>query len=75
MAGEAQVGLVKAAGPSLARSGGARATFAENVWIAGNLRCFAGLLAAQGEDGLRIRAYRNVANRIDAMDRPVARDP
>lgn len=71
MAAEVQAGRGKAAGPSVARGGGARATLAENGWIAGNLRSFADLLAAQGEDGFRIRAFRNAADRIDAMDRPL----
>lgn len=70
MAGEPQDGR-GAAEASVARSGGARSTLAENGWIAGNLRSFADLLAAQGEDGFRIRAYRNAADRIDAMDRPL----
>ena len=61
----------KGAGPSIGRRGGARSALLENGRIAGNLRAFADLLAAQGEDGFRIRAYRMAAGKIEAMDRPL----
>ncbi len=41
----------------------------ENAAIAGRMRDFADLLAAQGEDGFRVRAYRAAAARIDRLDR------
>jgi hypothetical protein len=69
MAGKLQAGRAKAVGRSVVLGSGARATLAENGWIAGNLRSFTDLLAAQEEDGFRIRAYRNAADRIEAMDR------
>ena len=61
----------KAAGLSTGRRDRARRALLENVRIAGNLRSFADLLAAQGEDGFRIRAYRMAADRIESMDRPL----
>lgn len=71
MAGGADRDRGKGAGPSIGRRGGARSALLENGRIAGNLRAFADLLAAQGEDGFRIRAYRMAAGKIEAMDRPL----
>jgi hypothetical protein len=50
-------------------AGGKDAALAENRGIAADLRAFADLLAAQAEDGFRIRAYRRAADRIDALGR------
>ncbi len=44
---------------------------AQNHQIATRLRSFAELLAAQGEDGFRVRAYRAAADRIDTLDQPL----
>lgn len=48
-----------------------RTALAENGLIASRLRAFADVLAAQGEDGFRVAAYRAAALRIDALDRPL----
>lgn len=44
---------------------------AENSQIAARLRAFAELLASQGEDGFRVRAYRAAADKIETLDRPL----
>ena len=44
---------------------------AENALIAARLREYADLLEAQGEDGFRVKAYRNAARTADALDRPL----
>lgn len=44
---------------------------AENTRIAARLRTYADLLAAQGADVFRIRAYRTAADRIDRLGRPL----
>lgn len=59
--------------PVTPQNSGDRMPDAENGRIAADLRAFADLLAAQGEDGFRIRAYQTAADRIDALDRPLRR--
>jgi hypothetical protein len=44
---------------------------AENRTIAARFRDYAQLLAAQGEDGFRVRAYRNAADEVDALEDPL----
>jgi hypothetical protein len=43
----------------------------ENTWIADRLREYADLLGAQGEDGFRVRAYRNAAQEIERLSEPL----
>ncbi len=42
-----------------------------NAAVAARLREYSGLLEQQGEDGFRIRAYRNAASEIDALGKPL----
>lgn len=43
----------------------------ENRQIAARLRDYAALLAEQGEDGFRVRAYRNAADEVEKLGEPL----
>ena len=52
-------------------SPGTPRTHEENIRIAVRLREFSDLLEQQGEDGFRVRAYRNAASALEALPEPV----